>query len=257
MSIADHPVILTYHSISEGRSPLRTSPQLFQEQMEWLKRNTCVVPLAEVVAALKEKGPLRPRRVAITFDDGFQDLYTQAAPVLRQLKLPVIVFLATGYCGRTNAWPGQPEWVDELPLLNWEQIRELAAQGVSFGAHTVTHPSLTELQISQAEREIAESKKHIEKATGRSAELFCYPYGRWNSSVQEIAKRYFRGACSTAAGVVKPGADPFALPRVDAHYVRHPAWYRLVFTHRFQTYLAARRLVRRLRRQPEGYYPRV
>lgn len=257
MSASQNPVILTYHSISEGRSPLKIAPALFTEQMEWLKANCRVVPLGEVVTALTQKKPLPERTVVLTFDDGFRDFYSSAAPVLRRLGFAATVFLPTGYCGRTNSWPGQPKWVDEQPLLDWKQVGDLAKQGFAFGAHSITHRVMVGLPSADAEGEIAGSKHEIEAHTGQTADFFCFPYGRWNAAVREIVVRYYRGACSTAAGAVETNADPFALPRADAHYVRNPAWFRSLFTLRFGAYLAARRLVRRVRRQPEGFYARV
>jgi peptidoglycan/xylan/chitin deacetylase (PgdA/CDA1 family) len=257
MAAAQFPVILTYHSISDGDSPIKISPALFADQMNWLQAHARVAPLGEVVAALVEHKPLPERTVVLTFDDGFQNFYFSAASVLRRLKFPATVFLPTAYCGRTNGWPGQPDWVREEPLMTWDQISELAREGISFGAHSVNHPMLTDISADEAEREIAGSKAQIEKGTAQLAEFFAYPYGRWNPAVREIVRRHYRGACSTAAGVLEPNADPFALPRADACYLRDPAWFRRLFTGPFLAYLATRRLIRRLRGQPEGYYARM
>ena len=251
------PVILTYHSISEGDSPLKISPRLFLEQMEWLRANVRVAPLAEVVVALAERKPLPERTVALTFDDGFRDFYSFAAPVLRRFGFPATIFLPTGYCGRTNSWPGQPDWVSKEALLDWQQVAELAHNGFSFGAHSVNHPVLPALSAEEAEHEIAGSKAQIEEHTRQRVDLFAYPYGRWSPSVRDIVSRHYRGACSTGAGVVEQDADPFVLPRVDAHYIRRTALFRMLFTGSFVAYIAARRLIRRIRRQPEGLYARA
>jgi peptidoglycan/xylan/chitin deacetylase (PgdA/CDA1 family) len=255
MSAAHKPLILTYHSISTGRPPLAVSASLFAEQMEWLSRNARVVPLRAVTNALKHQQPLPARTVVLTFDDGYRDFYTDAAPTLRRHGFPATVFLATAYCGQTNSWPGQPSWVEEEPLLTWQQIRELHSQGVHFGAHSVTHRDMTALSASDAEQEIVESKRVIENNIGQAVEFFCYPYGRWNQAVRNLASRHFYGACSTLANVVEPDADRFAFPRVDAHYLRSPACFRSLFTRRFLGYLSLRRAMRRLRHQPEGLSP--
>lgn len=252
MRASQHPVILTYHSISEGDSPLKISPGLFAEQMEWLRGNARVSQLGEVVAALVGHEPLPERTVILTFDDGFRSFYVSAAPVLRRLALPATIFLPTGYCGKTNAWAGQPDWVGEEPLLNWEQVAELAREGFRFGAHSISHPVLSTVSIEQAEREVASSRSQIEERTSHRVEFFCYPYGRWNPSVRDIVTRHYKGACATTARVLDGNSDPFALPRADSHYLRHPALFRMLFTSPFLAYLATRRFIRRLRRQPEG-----
>src|SRR5579859_7292887 len=110
---AQYPIILTYHSISDGASPLKIPPGLFAQQMEWLHANARVSSLNQVVSALSQRKSLPERTVVVTFDDGFRDFYSSAAPVLRRLGLPATIFLPTNYCGRTNGWPGQPSWVQE------------------------------------------------------------------------------------------------------------------------------------------------
>lgn len=256
MSADRYPVILTYHSISEGDSPLKVSPALFAEQMEWLHANVRTAPLGEVVTALSERNPLPERTVVLTFDDGFRDFYSAAAPVLHRLGLPATIFVPTQYCGRTNGWPGQPSWVQEEALLNWREVSELARNGFSFGAHSLSHPILTNLHLAEAEREISGSKAQIEAHTGQPAEFFAYPYGHWNAVLRDLVGKHYEGACATAAGVVEPNADPLALPRVDVHYLRNPAWFRRLFSGSLVTYLLLRRLIRRLRGQPEGFYAR-
>jgi len=256
MNPAARPAVLTYHSIQDSDSPLCIPPRTFSEQMQWLKGHAQVLPLAEVVDLLARRKSFPERVVVLTFDDGFQNFQTHAAPVLARLELPATVFLPTAWCGKTNAWPGQPEWVVPQPLMDWPAIAELSRQGIEFGGHSVSHPALTDVPGSQVEKEITGCKQEIETHTGKPARFFCYPYGKWNDSVRRVVKQHFAGACSTAAGVVEFDSDAFSIPRVDAHYVRNPSWFRSLFTRRFLTYIAARRVVRRLRRQPEGYISR-
>src|SRR5271157_1490874 len=150
MGAAQFPVILTYHSISDGDSPLQISPGLFAEQMEWLQTNVRVAPLGEVVSALTNHKPLPERTVVLTFDDGFSNFYSSAAPVLRRLKFPATIFIPTGFCGRTNQWPTQASWVKPQGLLDWQQVAGLAQERFDFGAHSVSHSVLTDLSIEEA-----------------------------------------------------------------------------------------------------------
>ncbi len=259
-SSAHNPVILTYHSISSGPTPIEISPEILAQQMEWLAANARVVPLDEIVDALKKRKPLPPRTVALTFDDGFANFYSDAAPILLRHKFPAIVFVATKHVGKTNGWPGQPEWVTPAQLMTWDQIRELSGKGIAFGSHSVTHPDLTSLSPNNLSAELMGSWMLTESKTDLAPctiNFFCYPYGRWNRTVRDEVKKYYAGACSTAAGVVEPNADPYALPRVDAHYVRNMKWFRRMFTTAFTAYIGARRTIRRLRGQPEGRYARI
>lgn len=256
MDPEDYPVILTYHSVSEGQLPTQIGAGLFTEQMEWLHANARVAPLAEIVSALAKRTALPKRTVALTFDDGYRDFYSSAAPVLRRLKMPATIFLPTGFCGGGSR-PGNRAWRPDSALLDWKEVADLAREGFEFGGHSVSHSDLTALTGEEALREIRDSQSEIEERTGRTVNFFAYPYGRWSAAIRTIVQHQYWGACSTGAGVVQSEADPFALPRVDAHYLRRPASLHMMFTSRFLAYVATRRLIRRIRRQPEGIYATV
>jgi peptidoglycan/xylan/chitin deacetylase (PgdA/CDA1 family) len=141
--------------------------------------------------------------------------------------------------------------------MDWSQVAELAQQEFQFGAHSISHPVLPAVTAEEANHQIADSQAELQQRIGRTVEFFAYPFGRWNPAVRAIVQEHYRGACSTGAGVVQPDADPCALPRVDVHYLRRPTWFRRLFTASFLTYVAGRRFVRRIRRQPEGHYATV
>jgi peptidoglycan/xylan/chitin deacetylase (PgdA/CDA1 family) len=251
---SEHPVILTYHSIAEGPSALEIPPRVFAAQMEWLAAKARVAPLQEIVEALKIGRPQAEYTVVLTFDDGYADFYEYAAPVLMRLKFPATVFLPTGFVGKTNHWPNAH--MAEKPLMSWEQIRQLAGQGIELGSHSHTHPVLTD-PGAKLDEELKHSSGMIEERIGRKPAAFCYPYGRWDSKAREAVKSVYSSGCTTGAGVVEPESDPYALPRVDAHYVRDMSRFRSLFSQRFELYLEARRWIRRLRGAPEGHVARL
>jgi peptidoglycan/xylan/chitin deacetylase (PgdA/CDA1 family) len=240
--------ILAYHAIDDDESVLSVSPSAFSEHMRILRDLPVrVVALADVI---RPPGHDRDEDdlVAITFDDGFQSVQRHAFPVLQRHGFPATVFLVTDYCGRSNAWPGQPGWVRPAPLLGWPAIREMAAGGVAFGSHTRTHPDLTLMRPTDAHEELAVSKKVIEDETGRSVETLAYPYGTHDRRVRELARRHYSLACSADLGYVDPGDDALALPRLDMYYVRRPAMLKALLSQRLETYIAMRRWLRRVRR---------
>jgi peptidoglycan/xylan/chitin deacetylase (PgdA/CDA1 family) len=110
--------------------------------------------------------------------------------------------------------------VPKLPslMLTTEQLRSLRRHGISVGAHTVTHPILTTLEDTEAQREVAQSKADLEAITGEAVELFAYPNGRpgvdYDARHVEIVKNAgFKAAVSTAWGVGRGGTDLYQLPR--------------------------------------------
>lgn len=95
-----------------------------------------------------------------------------------------------------------------LPLMSWETARELAGRGVEFGAHTATHPFLTESTESEAREEISSSRSEIEERLGEPVEFFCYPYGAWDPRVRKIVRDLeFTGACTTDIGSNEPSGE--------------------------------------------------
>jgi peptidoglycan/xylan/chitin deacetylase (PgdA/CDA1 family) len=241
--------ILTYHSLDESGSVLSTTPRLFAEQMQAVHdAGWRVVDLTTALQALAA-GPLSSDLIALTFDDGFRNFAQSGLPVLRHFGFPATVFLVTDYCGRSNDWPGQTESVQRLPLLQWRQVGELAAGGITIGSHTRTHPDLTTLQSSSIERELHDSRVVLEAALQQPVDLLAYPYGTHSHAVRHTAARHYRLACSTHLDFCGPESDPHALNRLDVFYLRNLDVFRNLFSGRVGTYLHARRYLRDVRHQ--------
>jgi peptidoglycan/xylan/chitin deacetylase (PgdA/CDA1 family) len=205
--------ILTYHSLDMTGSVISIAPDLFRRQIEGLlERGTPIVSLAQALD--------RPGSVALTFDDGFENLVEHAIPVLEEYKLPATVFVVTGYCGRLNTWPSQPKsGIPALRLMSWSLLRQLP-QRIELGAHTVNHVDLAKLPQDHVARELKESRVALEDGVGRPVRCFAYPYGASTPAVRENARREFSLACGTSLKFLRQNADPINLPRIDAYYLR-------------------------------------
>jgi peptidoglycan/xylan/chitin deacetylase (PgdA/CDA1 family) len=239
--------ILTYHSLDDSGSVLSTPPRVFAEQMQILsQQGVKVVPLDMLGPMLGSTFPSKPL-VAITFDDGFRNVYEHGFPVLQRFGFAGTVFLVTDYCGKTNDWPCQPHWVERRPILGWTEVREMSMNGIAFGSHTRTHPDLRELPPRQIEEELVVSKGTIEDALGRPVDMFAYPYGTYNETVKHLVQSHFSLSCTTTLGFVKPGSDPLALERVDMYYLRHPMLFKHLFSREMGAYIHLRSCLRSLR----------
>jgi peptidoglycan/xylan/chitin deacetylase (PgdA/CDA1 family) len=246
--------ILAYHSIDNSGSVLSTSAEAFREQMDVLNELGVRVLALEEVRAVRMDGSTGAA-VVITFDDGFRNVCENGLPVLQRCGYPATVFLVTGYCGRANSWPGQPNHIVQRPLLSWSEIRELRSAGIALGSHSVTHPDLTAVSIREADEELAASKKAIEDVVGDAVEAFAYPYGSYNDVVRRLASKHYALACSTELGFVDSTSDLLALERLDMYYLRHPALFRQLFTRKVAAYLRCRRLGRGLRQRIPAWLP--
>ncbi len=238
--------ILTYHSIDNSGSVVSTNPDTFRRQMQHLRESSFnVISLEEIATCIHQRRPIPSGSIAITFDDGYQNLYTEALPVLQQYGFRATVFLITDYCGKHNNWAGNSPLLERRPLLSWSEIEEMRKYGFEFGAHTLTHPDLTRLPLNQAEREVRQSKIVIEERLGVEIGMFAYPYGRHDEMTEKIVQQYFHGACSTILGKVeRRRSNPFLLERIDSYYLSNHHLFTRLSTSTLDWYLQLRQLLR-------------
>lgn len=233
MSVA----ILTYHSLDESGSVISVSPRVFAAQMESLTSAGIRVAALGDVPALVDRGE---SAVAITFDDGFRNFRDHAAPVLARHHFPATVFLVSGHCGGDNSWASQPIDVARQPLLDWDEIKSLHSEGISFGAHSRTHPRLTQQSHAAAEAEMVDSKRAIEAELGEPVDTLAYPYGACDAEIRALAKKHFRVACGVRLGYVSHGSDLMELARLDMYYWRHAPDLSHLFAPRTRAYVSLR-----------------
>ncbi|MCC6694159.1 MAG: polysaccharide deacetylase family protein [Candidatus Hydrogenedentes bacterium] len=199
--------ILTYHSVGTRDHEMNVTPKCFCEQMEWLAAECTVITLAE--AAQGHAG------VAVTFDDGYRDNLTEAAPILRRLGIPATLFAVAG---RLGAFLDHDAKREDARLLSWDELREFASQGFEVGGHGMSHARLSSLDESQQRAEITGSLDRLREELQCSVLSFAYPYGTaadYNATSLRIAQECGCAyACSNRYGVNRPGSlETFALRR--------------------------------------------
>jgi len=172
-------VVLYYHGIASSLK------QAFIRQMDEAAQ------LAEPVAAGFNGGLAPGRRYfAVTFDDGFVSTLENAFPVLLQRRIPATIFIPTGSLGQRPAWvknPASPAWNETV--MTADQVRSLRHyEGITVGAHSVSHPNFQALEPAQAERELKESKTELETLMGCAVDLFSFPHGKYSAASLELAK---------------------------------------------------------------------
>ena len=186
------------------------APSRFAAQMEWLAR-TGHRGVSVKDAFGSDVGDRR-RLVVLTFDDGCLDNYTDAFPILTQCGFSATFFVPTAYVGRTTAW-----WraTPANPLMNWEQIAEMAAAGMEFGSHTASHLDLRELDADRVAEELLTSKRAIEGRTNVPVVSFAYPHGYFRSTMREILAKtgYQYGFLGVTYGRNSGRTNPYELHR--------------------------------------------
>ena len=210
-------VILNYHSIHPNHK-FATKPDDFLQQMEYLATNFKVISLSEFYEMRNTRGVLSGKLAVVTFDDGYEDNYKYAFPILKKFGIKATVFVTTGFIEGIVDIAKRDGTYSGLNPLTWTQIKEMNEWEISFGAHTHTHPILTHIQLKDAEDEIVKSKEILERKLGRTVETFAFPLGQpkaFNSDIiGHLKKNGFKLACSTIWGHDNSRTDLFLLHRI-------------------------------------------
>lgn len=197
--------ILMYHSISDEEGSLHVTSGNFARQIGFLKeKGYNVISLDEFVEG-ERKGIKFPHdTVVITFDDGYENNYLYAFPVLAKYDMTATIFLITNYADNRKEY------------VTWDQVRLMMSKGIDFGGHTRSDVYLPSVKDEGSLRnEVAGPKKDIESRTGKEAKYFCYPTGGFNKQVKLAVKEAgYKGACTTNRGVDRFNHDVYELTRV-------------------------------------------
>jgi peptidoglycan/xylan/chitin deacetylase (PgdA/CDA1 family)/glycosyltransferase involved in cell wall biosynthesis len=209
--------VLMYHNVAPlGPSQfpsLTVSPETFSTQMLHLKRAGYVPITVDQWIGWCTRGTQLPERpVLITFDDAYQSLIRHAFPVLNSLGFTATVFVPTGFVGGTNEWD-RPFGVETLHLLTAEDIEVWSRRGITFEAHTFSHPKLTTLSDENLEHELQACREDIKSLVGKEPISLAYPWGDVDARVAGLAARYFSAAFTTDEGLNALSTDPLRLRR--------------------------------------------
>jgi peptidoglycan/xylan/chitin deacetylase (PgdA/CDA1 family) len=212
-------LVLIYHRVGAGMGQEMDLPAaLFERQLRFLRKEAPleVVALAEGLSRA-EAGGLDRDLVAVTFDDGYRDVYTRAWPVLRELAVPATLFLATAFLERESPAPIRPgaEGLGDPPEpLTWDQAGEMAASGlVEVGSHSHTHRDFDGLSAPQAREECERSDDVIARRLGVEVGSFAYP--RAVVAHEDVVRARYRLAVGGDGGKNVPGElRPHRLARV-------------------------------------------
>ncbi len=249
--------VLVYHRVADLMATptlhprlISATPAIFARQMRYLAEHYHVVSMAEVLQAIERDIPLPRRAVLLTFDDAYRDFGDVAWPILNRYRLPVTLFVPTGYppraesafwwdrlyhafaCATDTTLRDSPlgalplataeqrdtslrrlqgalktlphaeamAWVEALcatlgetprrprSVLTWDELRQLAHEGVTLGAHTQTHPILTQLSPADVRQEVTGAQQDLRREIGRALPIFCYPGGEHDDAVLQVLR---------------------------------------------------------------------
>jgi len=209
--------ILMYHSVggkpSDHRLAVRVPVERFEAQLKELRGLGYVtVTVSEAIAGGLDTEP--DRAVALTFDDGYKDNFTTAAPLLRSMGMKATFFITTAHiCGKARQ-----KWADGSPreYMGWEDVKALAGMGFEIGSHMIDHVDLTSLSDTDLKAQLELSRQDIARNLGKAPDVMSYPYGKLDERVIAMAgKAGYKAACSSFAGLNCAATNPCILRRTE------------------------------------------
>jgi len=296
LPVTGAPIFMFHRVLPEGEtcyaSEMITSKELFQAFLDWVGNHYRVVALKDLAISHEKLKNGKKPPCAITFDDGWSDVFLHAFPALRERKMPATVFLPVRFIGTTRRFwqdrlwlllraPGDradlatklrcaalripwcpplgdeildfnsltrllrsrssleaTEFVDRLEeavgaptltseraFVNWDEVRTMQSDGMSFGSHTLSHTFLTHCDPQSAQREVEESRHELQDALGGPVAGFSYPWGATNAWIREGVKNAgYEFAVTTRTSLVRGGINSFLLPRLalSSAFMRGP-----------------------------------
>ncbi|WP_327238772.1 polysaccharide deacetylase family protein [Streptomyces sp. NBC_01317] len=205
-----------YHAVAHrpaaATHALSVSPEAFAAQMELLDaRGFTPVTTAALGDAWRTGRALPPRPVLITFDDGYEGVHRHALPVLASYGFTATVFLTTGWLRGPGNTGGALD-----TMLDWGQVRELAAVGTEIGGHSHTHPQLDQLALERLRFEALHCREVIGERLGAAPPVsFAYPYGYSSRRVRRTVREAgFAQSLAVGNALARPRQGPYALERV-------------------------------------------
>jgi peptidoglycan/xylan/chitin deacetylase (PgdA/CDA1 family) len=147
----------------------------------------------------------KSKTVSITFDDGMESFYYHIWPILSELSIPCTIFIPAGFIGKTNRWD-YVHIARKSNHLTHHQIKELSENNIDIGSHGLSHTSLIELPNRLLNLELTRSKKILEDITGKYVDSISYPFGRYNSRVEQFCSMAgYKKGLGMSAGVNQGG----------------------------------------------------
>lgn len=210
--------ILLYHSVAraaaDGFERFTVDPDRFADHLDTiigLGFTACTV--GELAAMLHAGSAPSARTVVITFDDGLADFAVHAWPRLRERGLPSTLYAVAGHLGGRSGW--MHGCAGDLPMLRAADLRDLAADGLEVGAHSVTHPQLDCLPLQYARREIRDSRSILEDVVSRKVTSFAYPHGYHDRAVRRaVVDAGYASAAAVRNALSHTDDDVYRLARI-------------------------------------------
>lgn len=191
----EHIKILTYHRVNDSvYKEMSVKQDDFLWHMHYLEAKGYSVISLDEVCRMISKSNIRGKYVVLTFDDGYEDFFLHAFPVLQKHNYQATIYIVPNYIEskKTFWWD---EGIGESPLMNWDQIVQLSQTNlVTIGSHTMNHVDMNKLDRDELEVELIQSQKAISQRIKMPVEHFSYPRGICTDWSVQLASQIYKTA---------------------------------------------------------------
>lgn len=202
------PTLMYHHvqdmDVARGKNQqnLTVATATFREQMQYLKsKGYQTVSLNDLISFFDQGVSIPQKTILLTFDDGYEDNFLYAFPILKEIGFKATIFTTTGL-------------VNNYDYLNWDQISEMAGYGISFANHTWSHKNV-KVEQSTLEMEVKTADTQLSERGYNSPKVFAYPYGLESTqAIKLLQDLNYQLAFSTRSGSTLCKKQRFDLPRV-------------------------------------------
>lgn len=203
--------ILMYHDISSSKNDLSISIKNFYTQMKLMK----LMGYEAISLTDLKKLKIKKKSFVITFDDGYENVFLNALPILKKFNFKAICFFVTNMIGKYNLWDRKKKNFYKLKLMNFSQIQSWINQGMLVGSHTHNHLNLTNINFNLKLNEIYKPISFFQKNFFLNINSFSYPFGNYDNYSLKLVKKNYAVAVSTKRSrFIKNRFNYHELPRI-------------------------------------------
>ncbi len=224
-------VLLMYHRVTGDVGLELDLPAAdFEAQMRWLATTGRVIPLDEAMRRVAARDLGGRTWYVVTFDDAYEDFHSRVLPLVRELALPVTLYVPTGFIDEPGKPPISREVrdADQLRPVTWAQLLEIAASPlVTIGGHTHSHREMPSLSDAEVLEEVRRCDDALAARLGSPVRHFAYPRGVWDERVERLLAGRYDTIALVGGGALLPSAfDPQRLPRIPVQRSDGMRWFR-------------------------------
>ena len=212
-------MILMYHNIKDKSGFNTVSTNFFYQQMEYIssRGKYSLLSMDEYINNLQNQSI--PNPLTVTLDDGYRSLLDKVLPVIKELEIPISIFLSTDFIGSHNVWDVQNGHM-QIEISTWDELESLSKEElVTIGSHGVSHLSHGKLNANDEKSEMLKSKEDLETRLKIPVEYYSFPYGQLRDigkmSKEHLQSAGYKAALSTIWSRSNTLSDLYCLHRLE------------------------------------------